>query len=348
MARLASAAKGGFYETPPTEAELICKRLRVQDDTKLLNILDTCCGKGDVLQQFKKHFQNSGVEKVNACGNEMEKGRFEEAQTKLDQTVSGGYESLRTSPTFSFLWGNPPYEDGGIERMEVTFLRLHTLKNERQMLQKNAVVALCIPQHVLADVAPIVASRLDDVSVYRFTDDHYDTFKQVVLFGYFREPKKKQKKEVRGWLKEVASKGPQALPTLAEEDGVSYDLLASEEEVSYFRGYALDPSELLKDLQGSSVFEEVEEKWMPSSLRKKATLKKPILPLKTAHVATAIAAGAIDGHLGEFVIEAYTKSVTTKEEIRNEEGMLTHEEFTTKPVSITRVFHPLHGIIDLQ
>lgn len=346
MAQLASQAKGGYYPAPEKEAELICRRLQIEEKCSLLNIIDTCCGKGDVLLQFKNYFLEQGAEQVIAYGNELEKGRFQEAKEKLNHVVHGGYEVLRTSANFNFLWGNPPYDNGGLERMEVSFLRMHTLRNEKQILQRNAVVALCIPQGILADVAPIVANRLDDISVYRFTDDHYYDFHQVVLFGIFREPSREKIKEVRNWLKDIAEMGPEAIPPLDHNDGKVYIVPSATAEVSHFRGAALKPEEIYQDLLLSPVFLEVEEKWYPSSL-KKAKLKKPILPLKTAHIATAIAAGAIDGHMGSFVIEAYTKHVSKKEEVFDLEGKLVAEEFTTKPISVTRIFHPEYGIKDL-
>lgn len=346
MAQLASMAKGGYYPAPESEAALICRRLRIEPNTQLLNITDTCCGKGEALLQFQNHFRDLGAEQVRSYGNELEKGRYEEASKKLDHVVHGAYEALRTQAHFSFLWGNPPYDDGGLERMETSFLRLHTLKNEKQILQRNAVLALCIPQHVLEDVAPIVANRIDDVSVYRFTDDHYDTFKQVVLFGVFKEPKRSKIKEVRNWLKDIADKGPSAVPPLDHPDGKVYVVPASSEKISYFRGAALQPDEIYKDLLLSPLFQEMADKMFPSTLQK-ATLKKPILPLKPAHIATAIAAGAVDGHMGSFVIEAYTKRISTKEEIRDADGNLVSEEYTTKPTSVTRIFHPEYGIKDL-
>lgn len=338
MARMASSAKGGYYATPPEMAELICQRIYCEEGSTL-HILDTCAGKGDVLLQFKEHLLNQGAEKILAYGNELERGRMEESSQKLDCVVHGGYEVLRTTPSFNFLWGNPPYEVGGLERMELTFLRMHTLRNEKRMLQENAVVSLCIPQHVLDDVAPVVAQRLSDVSVYRFTDEHYPVFKQVVVFGYFKEPPKKKQKLVRRWLRKVAEMGAGALKPLDCKGGKKYKVLSATEEIGYFRGNALKPEELLADLKNSSVFKEVQEMWMPSSL-KDAKLKRPILPLKPTHLATAIAAGAVDGHLGDFVIEAHTQIEMKKETVDSPDGKSKQEITVKSPVTITDVYVP--------
>ena len=345
MSRLASQAKGGYYATPPEMGELICQRLKVEEGARI-NIMDPCCGTGDILVQFKEHFTGQGAI-VKAYGNELERSRYEEACTKLDVVVHGGYESLRTTPDFSFLWGNPPYDRGALERMEVTFTRHFTVRNEKRKLQKGAVVALCVPQYVLADLASVVPYRLDEITVYRFTDEFYPQFKQVVLFGVFNQPSRQKAKLVAKWLKRVAQMGPEALLPLDSPKGKIYQVPPATGEVGYFRGAAMDPYELLKDLKESPVFDEVQEWWMPSSVFKTGKLKRPILPLKPAHIAIAIASGAVDGHMGNFVIEAHTRLEIEKETLEQEDGSKS-VRVVRKPVTVTRVFHPEYGIFDLK
>jgi hypothetical protein len=345
MSRLASQAKGGYYATPPEMGKLICRWLKVEEGARI-NILDPCCGNGDIMAQFKDHFLEQGAV-VKAYGNELERSRYEEACTKLDVVVHGGYESLRTTPDFSFLWGNPPYDQGALERMEVTFTRLFTARNERRKLQKGAVVGLCVPQYVLTDLAPVVASRLDEISVFRFTDEFYPLFKQVVLFGIFNQPSKEKEKKVARWLKRIGKMGPEAVLPLDSPKGKVYQVPPATGEVGYFRGAALSPIELLKDLKDSPVFDEVRENWMPSSVFKTSKLKRPILPLKPAHIAIAIASGAVDGHMGNFVIEAHTRIEIGKETTELEQGGES-VRVLRKPVTVTRVFHPEYGIFDLK
>jgi hypothetical protein len=346
MARIASEAKAGFYATPPEMMELICRYRLTAKKEDLINILDPCAGEGHALRMIQEHLKELETN-VISYGNELELGRYQEASKHLDHVIHGGYEGLRTSPSHTLLWGNPPYDFGGLERMELTFLRLFTYRNANQKLQPGAVVCLCIPQEILADVAVVVGARLSDIAVYRFTDEYYPRFRQVVLFGYFKEPPGKVAKQQRDYLIEVSSKGPSGLLPLDHEDGIIYTIPAATSPIEFFRGEALNPEELAKDLLGSPVFQEVQDLFMPPSL-KKGSIKRPPLPPKVAHIATLIAAGSVDGNMGGFYINGLTKVVKEKVDIENDAGKVVREEYFYRPKSITRVFHPEHGILDLE
>ncbi|WP_232700272.1 DUF6094 domain-containing protein, partial [Brevibacillus daliensis] len=240
MARLASQSLGGFYSTPPEMVQLVCKKLKV-DEGSFINILDTCAGEGEALKMFQDHLEDQRA-KVVTYGNELEKSRFDKAATCLDHVIHGGYERLRTSPFHSFWWGNPPYDHGSTERMEVSAFRLHSYRNEKQMIQKGAVVCYCVPQESLKDLAELLAYRLDDIRVYRFTDEFYPRFHQVVVFGYFATPSEEKARKLKEYLKEVGSYGPESLETLEKEDHIYYEIPAAQNKIEFFRGDALKTS----------------------------------------------------------------------------------------------------------
>ncbi|MFF0828854.1 DUF6094 domain-containing protein [Brevibacillus sp. NPDC003359] len=346
MARLASQAKGGFYATPTEMIELVSRRLVVHPG-KHVNILDTCCGEGDALLQLKTNLLGKGAT-VSTYGNELEHGRYEKARTKLDVVIQGGYEGVRSSPYQTLCWLNPPYDNGGIERMELTAFRIHTYRNEQQMLQKGAVVCFCIPQEILADVASAVSRKLDAVRVYRFTDEFYPVFRQVVVFGYFQEPLGKDAAETEQHLKEVAKQGPSFVTPLDYNDGIEYIVPAAQGEVSYFRGEALRTDELWKDLQGSTVFGDVVTMMFPPSLQNANRLKRPPLPLKIAHMGLAITANTVDGNMGDFWLSGYTVNDPETQYIENDEGITVREEIVHRPVPVARIFSPKFGIVELK
>lgn len=346
MARIAAQSKGGYYATPLEMMTLICNRLVVKEGDKV-NILDSCCGDGDALRFIQDDLTQKGA-KVTSYGNELEKGRFELAKTKLDYVLHGGYEGIRTTPYHCLWYANPPYDEGGLERTEVTAFRIHTYRNEQQMLQKGAVVCFCIPQYVLKNIAGLVSQRLDDVSVYRFTDDYYPQFRQVVIFGYFREPKSTIAKKVRESLKEIGDRGPDALPSLDIRDGKKYLVPAAQGTIEHFRGEALRTDELWKDLQESQVFREVMDIMMPPGIQGANKLKRPPLPFKIPHMGLAITANAVDGNFGSFWLSGYTDFNKETREIKNDDGEVVREEVVYHPIPVARVFHPDKGIIEIK
>ncbi len=122
MARLASIAKAGYYPTPIDEMDLICKKFRIDPDTKA-NILDPCAGKGEALKTLSEHLKEQYGMPVS-YGIEIEETRAEKCKEVLDHVLKCPYETARVSnKAFSILWLNPPYDERDKERTEVTFLR---------------------------------------------------------------------------------------------------------------------------------------------------------------------------------------------------------------------------------
>lgn len=296
MARLASEAKAGFYATPPEEMELVLRALHVgehaEDDPFF--IYDPCCGEGVALQMIQdvmKGFQA----KVVSYGSEIEEGRVDDARERLDVVLHEAYQNVRTESKFSLLWLNPPYQenvDG--ERTELTFLRALT-DLRKGVLQKGGILLFCIPQHVLVDTAGVLSGRFRDMSIYRFTDNNYEVFKQVVVVAKFdRAPISEQKKAFKA-LQMVGRGNKQLVPTLDKMEPFIVPACATKDP-PYYRAGMTDPKELAKDLQKSPLLEELVKRVVPKN--RSSILKRPMLPLKPAHMGIAIAAGAVGGNMG--------------------------------------------------
>jgi hypothetical protein len=346
MARIASQSKGGYYKTPVEEMNLILKRIRFvgSHDNNLVNLIDPCAGEGEALAMLAKHLRSQGAE-TDARGCELEKGRAEIAGTVLDQVIQDGYERLRTEPKFSVLWLNPVYDDAFDERMETTFLR--DLTGWKNVMEKGGLFMFCVPQLVLEETAGLLASRFQNIQVYRFTDENYPVFKQIVLFGnYNKEHDAKKRRQTAKWLRELAYVEPEIIPTLDVEDGVMFTIRPSAEPVAYFRAGIDNIEELTKDLSLSSVFTEMEKVLNPTSLRS-TELKNPLLPLKATHYGTAIAAGAVGGNMATHIITGITKLKVQKKEEKDGDGKVTSEVYTKHYQALVRVFSP-QGVFDLE
>jgi len=342
MARIASQSKGGYYPTPVKEMELLCKRIRFQlreeeGAQPIINLIDPCCGQGEALKQIADSLK---IGNPITYGVELEEGRCNTAATVLDHVIHDGYENLRTVPKHSLLWLNPPYDDGFSERLELTFLRALTGKNN--VLEKHGLLIFCVPQHVLKPAAGVLSGRFRDIRVYRFTDENYPVFDQVVLIG--RYGKDKNSRDYYKMLREVGDEGPEALPSLDEidEDILVYSSL---ENIDLFRAGRLKPEELKRDFVESPLFKDLEHKLVPASSR--AVMKNPLLPLKPTHTGIAIASGAVGGNMGSHIISGITKQITDVEDRTNEDGEKVGELITKHFRSVVRVFCS-SGVHDLE
>lgn len=340
MARYASEAKGGFYPTPEKEMALVCKKIQIDILTQA-PILDPCAGEGDALKMLCDHLKEQGGDPVS-YGVELEETRAEKCKKVLDHAVKCGYENVRTSNrAFSVLWLNPPYSEKDGERVEVTFLRDLTDPISGKLMPEG-ILGFCIPQYVLAPSAPVLAARFDDIRVYRFTDENFDAYKQVVVLG-IRRPRARQgveAREIRERLRHMATFD--VIPALDEPDEFFYQVPEGTKKI-IFRGSATDPVEVAKDIAISPVWENASYALLPFS--KGSILKNPVLPLSKTHDAIAIAAGAIGGNMGGLFLVGRTKKVTDKKIIPEEEGTKTIE--TDRHVTTIRVYTP-EGVHSLE
>ena len=335
MARIAAETKGGYYPTPPSQMAHVCRRLTVEPGTEL-NLFDPCCGEGAALKQMAEDLASKGAA-VKTYGVELESGRAKKAKKALDHVLHSGYEAIRmTNEVISAMWLNPPYDVANGERVEVRFLRDLT---ERR-LQPGGLLMFCIPQYVLRNAASTLAARFFDLAVYRFTDDDYPVFKQVVVFGYRREqsdagPEARKTKE---WLANLGYLGPEAVPSLDEDDGKTFSVPAAAGPVAIFRDSRVDVDEARAAVLKSPVFAQVERLITPPPPAQ-VQMKTPVMPLKLAHMGTAIAAGAVGGNMGTHIIVGTTKkTVETYEKGKDTIAQVERIETSVKVFSPEGIF----------
>ncbi len=340
MARLESESKGGFFATPPEQTELIAKRLTcLPGDT--LNLCDPCAGEGVVLSQLAGALKEKGAE-VKTYGIELEEGRARKAKQVLDHVIADGYEQVRmTNQALSALYLNPPYQETrNKQREEARFLRDLTEKR----LQPGGLLMFCIPQYILKNCAAILANRFKGIKIYRFTDEDYKVFKQVVLFGYRREKAASGPiaRRLRDQLIIIGEKGPDALPPLDIDDDKTFAIPPAAKEITLFRDSKVTDEEVAEVLEGSKIFEKVQRIVTPPPAAK-VKLATPVLPLKIAHMGTAIAAGAVGGNMGTHVVTGTTRKVVET----NQRTEHTYAK-TEKMITTIKVFSPTHGIVTLK
>lgn len=345
-------AKMGYYPTPPTMVEKIISRLQF---TGLARLFDPCCGEGDALLQI------SGAAPYSITyGIELDKHRAQEATSWLSHVVCCGYERARVElGSMQLLFLNPPYDNisglGGLAmRKELTFLR-----DLAKYQSPDGVLVFVIPRYILGpEMVNALLYRYTDLAVYRFDDDEYQVFKQVVVFGRRRSKTLTSTKDMseadRQAKNELLAYGKDSelpMPYLHSSDGRTWTVPMAQvtEDPILFRGYILDEDEMMEDLKQSEVFKIAEN--LPLTTNVQATLKSPLLPHRRTHMATLIAAGALNGSLGigeyRHMVVGMTKKIVNREVVRNDDGSETIID-TESYVTGVRTIQPDGRIINLQ
>jgi hypothetical protein len=283
--RLEAEIKMGYYPTPLSVVERIRSFLKFPEDN--VNLFDPCCGEGLALKELR------GDAKATTYGIELDQYRAEEAKGNLDHVIKGSYEDARVSNNaFSCLFLNPPYDWDAVnseersDRKEKTFL-----KGTIRYLQPSGALIYIISQKKLNnDVAKILSYRFQDFNVFRFPDEEYEAFKQIVLFGSKKhEPTVSDKEYDR--LRIIPEKELQEIPY---SEKPLYNLPPSG-PVHLFRSSLIDEDELEREVENSVLWKKIKENAQVAN----DYMGRPPLPLHKGHLGLLLANGCLDGVVGE-------------------------------------------------
>lgn len=304
MTRLANLEKAGYFPIPPAVTALIRYYIAAPYGGR---ILDPCAGEGTALVALARALN------LEPYGIELHQGRAQAArqavETLLEEhtreqpagashVLQDSYQSLITSRDgYNLLYLNPPYdydnEDGRLE--------YQWLWRCRPWLQPGGLLVWVVPQHLLKfrKAARYVLSHFDDVRVYRFPDDTYEQFRQIVLFGVRRRKATTPDIENVDKMRTLAE-GKEALEPLAAAVEPCYTLpsLVVSGSSFKFRSMFVDPADALAEAAqyGASTTDEWRRHLDPTTAE--APLR-PLTPLKIGHMNSIIAAG----HLNNQVLE---------------------------------------------
>lgn len=276
MARLASQEKLGYYPTPESVVPLIASHLK--RNGKPYRILDPCAGTGAAVGQLAEHLGGQ----VKTLGVELSPKRADELDEHVDQGLHAPFDGVyMTEKSVSLLFLNPPYDHArwsDHKRQEAVFLQRGVEK-----LQYGGVLALLIPQHVLADrgTARLIAGHFSDTAVYRFPDGEFEAFKQVVVFGR-RTAWEAPDGDAIDYVRAFANS---ELPELKEGDQY-YDLPASPGDIRFSR----------QQVSARHKISEAHKAGLPQALKDEMKPKpeitmRPIITPRKGHIAMLLASG---------------------------------------------------------
>nr|WP_026701607.1 DUF6094 domain-containing protein [Salibacterium aidingense] len=354
MARMASEQKLGFYPTPEKEMQWILKRVTAEADTPV-NVLDPCAGEGRAMELIQQHLQQKGAD-VTSYGVEIEESRARQADISIDHLLHCSYEEMvSTERGFSLLYLNPPFQDNDQERMEKTFLRDLTMDR----MGANGLFIFNLPQPVLKDCADLLARRFDNIRVYRFTDDNYDQYQQVIVYGtrqkggIITKDKQMRQEMIKTRLETTAEKGKHAVKPLDTDDTHEVQYIVEEPSAPLltFRSNKVTVQDIQATMTGEEG-QEIEERLaraMPDLEYQDENVQlTPAMPLKTAHIATAIASGVLPEQMGaDHLLVGVTKRVKEEKQQINDKTGKEEKVVTTRPKSLIRIFSD-RGIFNLK
>ncbi|MCF8568027.1 DUF6094 domain-containing protein [Alicyclobacillus tolerans] len=350
--RYEGVAKAGFFPTPVTQTAKILNRLRFIGPTRLF---DPCCGTGEALAQVQQYAPFGS----RSYGIELDKERAKAAKNQLDEVVACGYENARVdAASMPLLWLNPPYDNqagmgSNLSRKELIFLR-----GLSKCVKPNGVLVFIIPRYTLSkEMVDALEHRYTNLAVYRFDDDEYPVFKQIVVFGTRRGRNLENVKqltdaerEARNELLRVGRDMDLPVPYLDEADGKVWTVPETNvQESVLFRGYLRDESELIRDLQTSDAFQVASN--MLNSALVETRLRRPLLPFRRTHLATLIASGVLNGSMGigpdRHMVIGVSRKKVTRETLVDENGGESVID-TENYVTVVRTIQTDGTIIDLQ
>jgi hypothetical protein len=286
--RLAAQAKMGYYPTPKTLTPLIIRYLKRQQ-SGLIRILDPCAGEGTAVKLIGDHLM------AETYGIEIDIERGNRARQTLTKCLLTDYQSTKISHrSFSLLYLNPPYdwavrnsELEGSERFERTFLR-----DCIPYVCSEGILVYLIPQkRVDGYIARMLSYRFEHISVFRFPEEQYKAFKQLVIFGVLKKKPFKDD-DTTEYLKSCG-KMSAIVPYLPAAPPHVYEVPVSPSKPNFiFKSKVLDPDELADEIRQYGLFAQIAEMTTPLRMVEKI---RPIMPLRHGHLAQILACGLMNG-----------------------------------------------------
>ena len=282
--RLAGQIKMGYYPTPPRIVDLIRDRLEFPD--KSFTALDPCAGEGEALQQLTA--DTAAV----TFGLEPDGERVDAARANIKTMLHSSLEEASVSNgALSLILLNPPY-DAEHEQLTAPGGK-KTVRKERAFLRRclpflapTGVLIYIVPRHILdADTVAYLSQRLDALELWDFPEPERSQFAQAVAIG----TRSREQRPNAAFTPILDSPPIDAKPAMA--------VPIANPDVKIFRTSRLDPATLYHAAQNSPLWPMLDPN--PNSGRTATAQRRPPLHLRAGHLSLLLAAGCLDGPVGE-------------------------------------------------
>jgi hypothetical protein len=309
--RIHGRIKMGHYPTPPRLVEQIRNYLSFPQSP--FCALDPCCGEGTALKGL---VEGTGV---ITYGVELDHHRAAKSKGSLHHVLRCGIEESRIQRrSCSLLLLNPPYDELTLEeesntkteRQERAFLRMTV-----PYLITGGVLVYIIPKNRMDKaITRLLASRFEQIQIFRFPDPEYGDFNQIVVFGV-RKPDNLLDEQEALRLQGTPKHNP---TTLSDSPELHYSVPTSA-PLTLFRSIHVDPEDLKKHMAQSVLW----KRFAALTTRSEIRIPRPPLPLHSGHLGLLLAAGKLDGIVGtgedSHLVKGNVRKITTVlQEIKGE------------------------------
>lgn len=293
---LANDRKMGAYYTDKQH----CKRIGYLIDfpPEQVSVLEPSIGDGTAVKEIVKGRDNVsvfGVELNEETYRDKLKDNSDIAYALNTDFLNGVKISHRS---FGYCFANPPY--GEMEhgvRMEQKFVeKLHPY------MKTDAPISLVIPYYVLLQERFLASftARFNPKMVFRFDDNVYEQFKQIVIIGTKRKTIGYRKEELAVFMESIneLEKLPY-LPKTPEEVMNKVSAIPSPpENIEYFSTVVFNREEAAAYLANSSVYDKASDMFVPDYSI--SSLNRPVIPLKADMLYLLAVCGGGQGLVGSM------------------------------------------------
>lgn len=353
MARPAAVSKCLYYPTPLSVIPGIVKHIKVdlpvyREDGERGIIFDPCCGEGKAVAMLQEEMATlyPSIDWV-AQGIELDGARADKARELLgdENVIHAAIEQvdLKGTEKADIVFNNPPYDIVAGERVEFRFI-----VRGAEFLRDNGLYVLVVSESLFSEkykaglVRALKNAKLRWLKVFRFPEDEYERFKQVVIIG------NKGSYVSSVYLPEIGELGvvrPPRYSGYSSDDQVDLNMRNAHHKDSLDLKVVLDtlPVEPLSKLE--TTWHELEYYIGEPGNAAMGEGFRPLAPMKDTHAAMIAAAGMLNGvKIGNSVV----RGSTSKREVAVESQDTAEDGRKIKVVTTIEVLLIELAMLDLE
>lgn len=376
MAHYEATAVGGYYPLPPAIVPHLARLINTLPAQQhkqqwgkrttygAYNLFDPCAGTGAALAQIakalfpclEKEEMLDGCPTVRLYGAELEQCRAATLQTTLKSCTANAYAyhadaftldwkaNWSTSPRMQFALLNPPYDvDKVYGRLEHRFLERMTHSLE----PGTGILLYVVPHYTLGVSAKLLASHYTNISCFRFPEELFPIYKQVVLIAQRRKMDVTYSDPECVSMIERWSAAAHTIPRIDQQTNPCIVLPPNDARAVELCVKEADEAHLQKVYLPFHQGAIGKQKPIPGMGIKPlneilGAVYPVVLPPKPAHIALALASGLFNGFevypddeasfFPPLVVKGiYTKVAKKTEEKRDKDGQVTKKIYVEQP-----------------
>lgn len=268
-------AKLGAYYTDPAHCQWIAGLLDFPENEEVCG-LEPAIGDGNAIITVMGRRNNGNI---HIFGVELNEATADMAinHPLIDECIYGNFltDAVITKGAFSFCFANPPYGEEDGERLEWRFFSKIV-----PCLKEQGIFVFVIPYYVMAEPMFLKAWHTNFITecCYRFHEQEYKKWKQVVLIGRKAEKRPIDGEQLAKVKKDIDS--PEKIPLLPKGyDGKKIRVLPSKKkDIAEFKNKEFNAERAKRCLGKSALNDLVKEKITQQKFIADNLSRPPIMP----------------------------------------------------------------------